>query len=81
LLIRPERLAGSDQQQGGSHLPAQTHEEADRFMALGRLQLTFLVALIALTVGAWALTLYYALEMGAPMDIAVRDGLASAFDP
>jgi Predicted metal-binding integral membrane protein (DUF2182) len=42
-----------------------------------RARLNLLVALITLTVGAWALTLYQALEMSAPMDIAVRGGVTS----
>jgi predicted metal-binding membrane protein len=36
-----------------------------------------LFALILLTMGAWALTLYHALEMSVPMDIAVRGGVSS----
>jgi predicted metal-binding membrane protein len=42
-----------------------------------RTRLNLLVALITLTVGAWALTLYQALEMSVPMDIAVRGGVTS----
>ena len=62
-------------------MPAQTHEDGDRFSwqiansVLARAQLTLLVALVVLTVGAWALTLYYALEMSAPTDVPLRGGL------
>ena len=58
-------------------------EEADRLKwqratsGFERARLNLLVALITLTVGAWALTLYQALEMSAPMDIAVRGGVTS----
>jgi len=75
------RKHDTDQQQGRSRFPAQTHEDAVRFtwqsatLALERAQLTLLGALIALTVGAWALTLYYALDMSAPTDVAfLTDG-------
>jgi predicted metal-binding membrane protein len=55
-------------------------DEADRLKwqrataGLGRARLSLLVALITLTVGAWALTPYQALEMSGPMEIAVRGG-------
>jgi predicted metal-binding membrane protein len=42
-----------------------------------RARLNLLVALITLTVDAWALTLHQALEMSALMDIAVRGGVTS----
>ena len=60
---------------------ARMSEEADRLKwqratsGFERARLNLLVALITLTVGAWALTLYQALEMSAPMDIAVRGGV------
>lgn len=66
---------------------ARMSEEADRLKwqratsGFERARLNLLVALITLTVGAWALTLYQALEMSAPMDIpmdiAVRGGVTS----
>jgi predicted metal-binding membrane protein len=72
-------------------LPAQAHEDADHFTwqiflsVLGRAQLTLLVALSALTVGAWTLTLYYALDMSAPVDVVLADdgmaGMAMAGMP
>jgi len=40
-------------------------------------RLTLLIALIALTVLAWALTLHQALEMGAPMGLTVGGGVSS----
>ena len=60
-------------------MPAQAHEDADHFTwqmflsVLRRAQLTLLVALSALTVGAWTLTLYYALDMSAPVDVVLAD--------
>jgi predicted metal-binding membrane protein len=42
-----------------------------------RARSNLLVALITLTIGAWALTLHQALEMSVPMDIAVRGGVTS----
>jgi predicted metal-binding membrane protein len=81
----------TDQQRGSSRLPAQTHEDADHFTwqifpsVLRRAQLTLLVALSALTVGAWTLTLYYALDMSAPVDVVLADdgmaGMAMAGMP
>jgi predicted metal-binding membrane protein len=58
-------------------------EEADRLKSqraaagIQSARLNLLVALITLTVCAWALTLYQALEMSAPMDLAVRGGVSS----
>jgi predicted metal-binding membrane protein len=40
-------------------------------------RLILLIALITLTVCAWALTLYQALEMSAPMGLAVQGGVSS----
>jgi predicted metal-binding membrane protein len=61
-------------------LPAPMPEEPDRLewqssiSSVRHARLSLLVALITLTVGAWALTLYQALEMSVPMEIAVRGG-------
>jgi predicted metal-binding membrane protein len=57
--------------------------EADRLQSqratagIQSARLSLLVALITLTVCAWALTLYQALKMRAPMDLAVRGGVSS----
>jgi predicted metal-binding membrane protein len=45
--------------------------------SLGRVPLGLLVSLLVLTASAWALTLYQALGMSAPMGIAVRGGMAA----
>jgi predicted metal-binding membrane protein len=45
--------------------------------ALARVPLGLLVSLVVLTGAAWALTLYHAFGMGAPMGIAVRGGVAA----
>jgi predicted metal-binding membrane protein len=61
---------------------ARMSEEADRLKqrvtsGFEHARLNLSVALITLTVGAWALTLYQAVEMSAPMEIAVRGGITS----
>src|SRR5512139_1208733 len=45
--------------------------------SLGRARRNLLVSLFVLTCGAWAFTLYYALEMGAPVGVAMTGGMSA----
>jgi predicted metal-binding membrane protein len=44
---------------------------------LGRLRLGLLVSLVVLTIVAWLLTIYHAVNMSMPMGIAVRGAMSS----
>jgi predicted metal-binding membrane protein len=64
-------------------MPLFEPNEANRFgwwrspSPLGRARRNLLVSLLVLTAGAWALTVYHALKMGAPIGVAAAGGLSA----